>query len=230
MSAMKRGEVLAGIGAVLLVILLLVGVAEGLWSVTSILEYGPYFIILGIIALLGWGFRARLESLGQRLSQKGRSITEQERPKTFAEIVDEIKQERIRSSLEGAEPVDRMYDTVTLKFKIRSNSDWIEVGLKDSQHITVKDHNVSKGKITWTEDPDNSYFHIDRPDAKVSVTATFVVYSGPLFVFVRKSDSTKKFNIRVFDRSGKFLHECEYFGTSQKQNYKDFGFEFSNWD
>lgn len=60
---------MADIGALLLVTLLLVGVAERLWSLTTVLEYVPYFIILGIIALLSWGYRERLQGLRLKLSQ-----------------------------------------------------------------------------------------------------------------------------------------------------------------
>jgi hypothetical protein len=90
---MKQDEAVADIGAVLLVILLIFGVTEGLWSLTSVLVYGPYFIILGIIALLGWGYRERIEALRQKLSQKKPEVRQE------SELVSESEKLNFRNSL-----------------------------------------------------------------------------------------------------------------------------------
>jgi hypothetical protein len=59
---MKRDEILSLVIFGLLGTFLLVGVHEALWSLNDILTYGPYFIIAGMIGVLIWGFRERIET------------------------------------------------------------------------------------------------------------------------------------------------------------------------
>ncbi len=47
--------------AALLLATLLGGTLEGAWGLGSVLQLGPYFLIAGTVAVLGWGFHRRFE-------------------------------------------------------------------------------------------------------------------------------------------------------------------------
>lgn len=129
-----------------------------------------------------------------------------------------------------ATPVERDYETATLKFKIWSTTDWIEVGLVDSRHVTINSHSLSKGTVKSVEEPNSSHLRIDQPDSEFAVTATFEVYSGPLFVFTRKGD-IGVLKVDVLNKNSMLLFEIPEYGvTDQKYNRKEFGFEFNDWD
>jgi hypothetical protein len=130
---------------------------------------------------------------------------------------------------QGAEPVDRLYELATLRFYIRTTTDWIEIGLVDSIHVTLNNHNLTEGTVKPVEEPNGCHLRIDHPPSAFFVTVTFEVYSGPLLVFLRKGD-LGELKVEVRDKSSRFLQSCEYGATSQKYNYKEFGFDFSNWD
>jgi hypothetical protein len=55
-----RSEIVATPVAIALVILLFVGIAFDLWSLSTVLSLFPYFIILGVATVLGWGYRSRI--------------------------------------------------------------------------------------------------------------------------------------------------------------------------
>lgn len=161
------------------------------------------------------------------LSHRVRLENEQSTPTPFRGVQLEPQVEVEQDDLPPI--VEREYDTATLKFKIWSNTDWIEIGLKSSTHVTIKNHNLSKGTVVPIEESDSSYLRIDNPDQEVSVIAAFEVYSGPLFVFLRKGD-IGTLRVDVLNKNDKLLFRMpEYGKTSQKCNYKDFGFEFSDW-
>jgi hypothetical protein len=149
----------------------------------------------------------------------------------FDAIEDEYH--RIDSELhitEKAVPVEREYGNATLKFRIWSTTDWIEVGLVDSRHVTIKNRSLSKGTVKSVEEPNSSHIRIDHPDSAFVVTATFNVYSGPLFVFTRKGDiGTLK--VDILNKNDELLFQIPEYGTTdQKFNHKEFGFEFNDWD
>jgi hypothetical protein len=133
-------------------------------------------------------------------------------------------------SAERAEPVERLYELATLRFDIQTTTDWIEIGLVDSRKVTVSNHDLTEGTMKSVEEPNSCHLRVDRPSSQAFfVVATFEVYSGPLLVFLRKSDrGTLKVDVR--DKNGRFLDDCEYGATSQKYNYKEFGFDFSDFD
>lgn len=58
---MTREETIAVATAIVLVVALLGGVYENLWTVNSVLLLVPYFLLAGMIAVLVWGFRGRIE-------------------------------------------------------------------------------------------------------------------------------------------------------------------------
>jgi len=129
------------------------------------------------------------------------------------------------------EIIERDYSTATLKLKIWSTTDWIEIGFIDSRDVEIKNHNLRKGTVQSVQEPNSSHLRIDRPDTAFSVTATFEVYSGDsLFVFTRKGD-IGILRVHVLNKNDKLLFEIpEYGRTAQKYNYKDFGFQFNDWD
>ncbi len=61
-----RNEFVGTATAGVLLVILVVGVAISLWSLSSILSLLPYFLILSMASALGWGFRSRLGSLFQQ--------------------------------------------------------------------------------------------------------------------------------------------------------------------
>jgi hypothetical protein len=131
---------------------------------------------------------------------------------------------------EGAESVERMYEFATLRFDIRSTTDWIEIGLVDSTRVTIKNHNLLKGTVEPVEEPNSCHLRIDPLQPTFFVTATFEVYSGPLLVFLRKGD-LGKVKVDILNKNGVLVFKIPETGkTAQKYNYKDFGFEFDDWD
>jgi hypothetical protein len=138
--------------------------------------------------------------------------------------------EPITLTEETAEPVERMYDLATLRLDVETTTDWIEIGLLDSRSVSIRSRTPKRTILKPVDDSNLSHLRIDSPDAKFSVTATFEVYSGPLFVFTRKGDiGTLKVNI--FNKNGKPLFEISEYGTTtQKYNHKETAFEFNDWD
>jgi hypothetical protein len=57
----QRTELAGSAIAVVLGVALVVGVALSLWTLTSVLALFPYFIILAIAGMLGWGFHSRIK-------------------------------------------------------------------------------------------------------------------------------------------------------------------------
>lgn len=58
---MKGDELVSILVAILLIGILVGGVYGGLWSLSSVVGYVPYFLWAGIIGILAWGFRKRIE-------------------------------------------------------------------------------------------------------------------------------------------------------------------------
>ena len=128
-------------------------------------------------------------------------------------------------------PVERGYDIATLRFRIWSTTDWIEIGLVDSRHVTIKNHSLSKGNVKTVEEPNSSHLRIDQPDPEFVVTATFEVHSGPLFVFTRKGDyGTLK--VDIFNKNNERIWEIPEYGKNDKKyNYcEQLGFDFNEYD
>jgi len=129
-----------------------------------------------------------------------------------------------------AEVIEREYKMATLKLAVRSSTDWIEIGLIDSRHVTIKDHNMREGAIQSVEEPHSSHIRIDQSNAKFSVTATFEVYVGPLLIFTRKADRGT-LRVDVLNKKDELIFTIPEYGTSdQKHNYKDVSFDFNDWD
>ena len=59
---MRRDELVSVSAFVLLAVLLLLGIHEGLWSLNEVLSLVPYFIIAGMVGVVIWGFRQRIEN------------------------------------------------------------------------------------------------------------------------------------------------------------------------
>lgn len=59
---MDHKEVLAILVASLLAVVLLGGIYESLWMLNSVVSLIPYFLVAGIVGVLVWGFRSRVES------------------------------------------------------------------------------------------------------------------------------------------------------------------------
>ncbi len=171
-----------------------------------------------------------------------RSRDEEARPEiprialpTFGETMDRLKQQEKVSTPnpEEAEPVERLYGRATLVFKIRSTTDWLAVGLVDSKRVEIIDWKSVKGQAPMsprpTDDPNLSHFRLDHPlvpELELEVNATFEVYVGDhVTVFLRKGNAGN-LKVDVFNETGKYLRGCSYTGTSEKDNYKEFGFDF----
>ncbi len=60
---MKKGESLALVIAALLTAALLIGIPEGWWSLAATISYVQYFIMAGIVSVLVWGFKGRIDGL-----------------------------------------------------------------------------------------------------------------------------------------------------------------------
>lgn len=58
---MKRDEIGSLTTFLILAAVLLVGVYDALWSLSDLLSLVPYFIMAGMIGVLLWGFRERIE-------------------------------------------------------------------------------------------------------------------------------------------------------------------------
>lgn len=133
---------------------------------------------------------------------------------------------------EGAETIEREYGAATLVFKVRSTTDWFAVGLVDSRHVKINDWKSSNAPLSPrpTDDPNLSFFRLDHtfvPEVEIAVNATFEVYAGDhVRVFLRKGNAGK-LSVDVFDEAGNFLARHDYTGTSDPENYDDFGFAFS---
>jgi hypothetical protein len=227
---MKRDEAISIVALVLLGLTLPIGVSTGLWSMTLVLEYVPYFIMAAMVGIFLWGFRERIEAAMNHAGKAVDSANQPENLSPHAEVSAQLEPEADIEQDDLPPIVEREYRTATLKFRIWSNTDWIEIGLKSSTHVTIKNHNLSKGTVAPIEEPDSSYLRIDNPEQDVFVIATFEVYIGPLFPFTRKGD-TGTLRVDVLNKNDKLLFRMpEYGKTAQKYNYKDFGFEFSDWD
>jgi hypothetical protein len=59
---MNRDETASIVAVILLGLALAIGVFRGLWSMTSVLEYMPYFIVGAILSVFVWGFRERIDA------------------------------------------------------------------------------------------------------------------------------------------------------------------------
>lgn len=64
---LKRDEVVSIVALVLLGLALPIGVSTGLWSMASVLEYVPYFIMGAMVGIFLWGFRERIEGWAKRI-------------------------------------------------------------------------------------------------------------------------------------------------------------------
>jgi hypothetical protein len=58
---MNRRETASIVAIILLGLALVIGVFRGLWSMTSVLEYMPYFIVGAMLSVFVWGFRGRID-------------------------------------------------------------------------------------------------------------------------------------------------------------------------
>lgn len=60
---MKKAEAAAVLCTAALILLLYVGIQEGLWAFLSLVQTAPFFVMGGIVSVLIWGFRQRIERL-----------------------------------------------------------------------------------------------------------------------------------------------------------------------
>ena len=325
---MKRDESASVVTFLTLAVILLFGVYGGLWSLSELFSLLPYFIMAGMVGVLIWGFRRRIEdmlkgtndssSAGEIMMQRLKRLQNEARldrlrdrmqyvygplhsavvsmregkdavpkgytvgtplnawskyPEIMQRIIDvfskypnlvenervwkgwtqkehELREEKFWLGAEVYEwfdaiedeynqldselkptPVERQYSIATLKFRIWSTTNWIEIGLVDSRHVTIKNYDMGKGSIRSVDEPNNSHLRIEVPAAEISVTATFEVYSGPLFIFTRKGDyGTLKAD--VLSKNGEKIWEIPEYGTTDKKyNYLEQpGFDFNDWD
>jgi hypothetical protein len=161
--------------------------------------------------------------------------TESVPSRTFEEVMDRLhaQSQLAKDEEEGAETIERQYGTAELIFKIRSTTDWFDVGLVDSKHVTITDWK-SDTTITPprpTDDPNLSHIGVDHrfvSELELSVTAIFEVYQGDnVTVFLRKGN-LGNLKVEVFDKNGNFLEGCDYKrNREQEDNYKEFGFAFT---
>lgn len=76
---MRRDELVSVAAFVLLAAFLLVGIYEGFWSLTELLSLVSYFIMAGMVGVLIWGFRQRIEKAVKTVGQKELETREIER-------------------------------------------------------------------------------------------------------------------------------------------------------
>ena len=60
---MKRDETGSIVASLVLLAVLCLGIYQGFWSLSSVLSLVPYFLLVAIIGILGWGFRQRIDGL-----------------------------------------------------------------------------------------------------------------------------------------------------------------------
>jgi hypothetical protein len=77
-SALRKEEAVSIVVFLFLIVLLLLGIREGYWPLSSALEYVPYFIMAGMIGVLLWGFRQRIDKAFKR-NEKPRKSREKKR-------------------------------------------------------------------------------------------------------------------------------------------------------
>jgi hypothetical protein len=194
---------------------------------------GYYTVRVGFAVAFGYGVFLVVHKLRKRKKSK---LTTKPHAQQISEITPVVSTAEKSEQNERPAVVDRWYGSATLKFKISTTTDWIEIGLSDSKQVTVNNHDLLKGTIQSIEEPNSSHLRIDlrgKPDEAITflVSATFEAYAGgPIFVFVRKGDHGT-LRVDVLNENDKLLFEMpEYGRTAQKYNYKDFGFDFDYWD
>lgn len=73
-SQVKLREEISLMVAVALAIIIVVGVTRNIWSVGTVTSYVPYFAIAGIVAVLGWGFKARFQTIEKMMPSQESGI------------------------------------------------------------------------------------------------------------------------------------------------------------
>jgi hypothetical protein len=96
---MKRDESVSVAILIILGFVLVLGVYEGFWSLGEVLSLVPYFIMAGMVGVVVWGFRERIEN-----ALRGTRSTDSDAGKIMLErlgrIQDEPRLDRLRDRME----------------------------------------------------------------------------------------------------------------------------------